>query len=102
MIVRAIRNGDPPGRFLKKDDKSGKWVDIGDKRAAEKASQALREKSNEEREASKKDGVPGSSGHDSPLGTSIVISSQAVMSPIDNAGYNDDAAESLPENKAVV
>ena len=23
VIVRAIRNGDPPGRFLKKDEKSG-------------------------------------------------------------------------------
>jgi hypothetical protein len=44
MIVKAIRNSDPPGRFLKKDTKMDKWVDIGDKRAAEKASQALRRK----------------------------------------------------------
>jgi len=29
VIVRAIRNGDPPGRFLRKDDKTGKWIDIG-------------------------------------------------------------------------
>jgi hypothetical protein len=36
VIVRAIRNGDPPGRFLKKDEETGKWVDIGDKKAAEK------------------------------------------------------------------
>mmetsp|Transcript_26945 Transcript_26945/g.44879 ORF Transcript_26945/g.44879 Transcript_26945/m.44879 type:complete len:690 (+) Transcript_26945:131-2200(+) len=49
MIVKAIRNSDPPGRFLKKDIKTGKWYDIGDKRAAEKASQALREKTPEER-----------------------------------------------------
>jgi hypothetical protein len=48
--VRAIRNGDPPGRFIRKDDKTGKWVDIGDKKAAEKTSQALREKTNEERD----------------------------------------------------
>jgi folylpolyglutamate synthase/dihydropteroate synthase len=48
VIVRAIRNGDPPGRFLRKDEKLGKWVDIGDKKAAEKTSQALREKPNEE------------------------------------------------------
>mmetsp|Transcript_46190 Transcript_46190/g.70647 ORF Transcript_46190/g.70647 Transcript_46190/m.70647 type:complete len:875 (-) Transcript_46190:72-2696(-) len=47
VIVRAIRNGDPPGRFLKKDDKTGKWIDIGDKKAAEKTSQALREKTSE-------------------------------------------------------
>jgi len=48
LIVRAIRSGNPPGRFLKKNP-DGKWVDIGDKRAAEKASQALREKPPEER-----------------------------------------------------
>ena len=59
VIVRAIRNGDPPGRFLRKDDKSGKWIDIGDKKAAEKTSQALREKTNEEREQQKKEpGAP--------------------------------------------
>ena len=50
VIVRAIRNGDPPGRFLKKDATTGKWFDIGDKKAAEKTSQALREKSDEEKE----------------------------------------------------
>lgn len=50
VIVRAIRNGDPPGRFLRKDEKTGKWVDIGDKKAAEKTSQALREKTGEEKE----------------------------------------------------
>ncbi|EEC46715.1 predicted protein [Phaeodactylum tricornutum CCAP 1055/1] len=55
VIVRAIRNGDPPGRFLRKDDKSGKWIDIGDKKAAEKTSQALREKTDEEREKLKRD-----------------------------------------------
>eukprot|EP00980_Cylindrotheca_fusiformis_P017897 scaffold5682_cov140-Cylindrotheca_fusiformis.AAC.8 len=49
VIVRAIRNGDPPGRFLKKDSKTGLWYDIGDKRAAEKTSQALREKTVEEK-----------------------------------------------------
>lgn len=48
--MRAIRNGDPPGRFLKKDEKTGKWVDVGDKKAAEKTSQALREKTGDEKE----------------------------------------------------
>ena len=56
LIVRAIRNSDPPGRFLKKDFKSNKFYDIGDKRAAEKASQALREKTPEERVPLKLDG----------------------------------------------
>ena len=55
VIVRAIRNGDPPGRFLKKDEKTGKWYDVGDKKAAEKTSQALREKTNEERDKLKHD-----------------------------------------------
>jgi hypothetical protein len=49
MIVKAIRNSEPPGRFLKKDSKTGNWIDIGDRRAAEKASQALREKPLQER-----------------------------------------------------
>jgi len=48
VIVRAIRNGDPPGRFLRKDEKTGQWVDIGDRKAAEKTSQALREKPDDE------------------------------------------------------
>lgn len=51
--MRAIRNGDPPGRFLRKDEKTGFWVDIGDKKATEKTSQALREKTNEEKEKHK-------------------------------------------------
>ena len=37
-------------RFLRKDDKVGKWIDIGDKRAAEKTSQALREKTDAEKD----------------------------------------------------
>lgn len=58
VIVRAIRNGDPPGRFLKKDEKTGKWIDVGDKKAAEKTSQALREKTTEERDKSKNGEAP--------------------------------------------
>jgi len=50
LIVKAIRSGNPPGRFLKKDD-DGNWFDIGDKRATEKASQALREKVQDEKPA---------------------------------------------------
>jgi hypothetical protein len=48
VIVRAIRNGDPPGRFLRKDEKTGKWYDVGDKKATEKTSQALREKADDD------------------------------------------------------
>lgn len=42
-VVNNIRKLDPPGRFLKKDKDSGYWLDIGDTRAKEKTSQALRE-----------------------------------------------------------
>lgn len=42
QIVEAVRNQTPPGRFLTKDSKGG-WNDIGDGRAREKTSQALRE-----------------------------------------------------------
>ena len=38
-----MRQQTPPGRFLSKDNKSGTWSDIGDARAREKTSQALRE-----------------------------------------------------------
>lgn len=38
-IVRAVRNQNPPGRFLQKDEKTGLWYDIGDQKAQEKTSQ---------------------------------------------------------------
>ncbi|KAL9180338.1 hypothetical protein ACHAXT_008308 [Thalassiosira profunda] len=41
-IVAQIRALDPPGRFLKKDPKTGLWVEIGDKQAWKKAEQAMR------------------------------------------------------------
>ncbi|KAL7541799.1 LOW QUALITY PROTEIN: hypothetical protein ACHAWF_007022 [Thalassiosira exigua] len=42
-IVEAVRNQTPPGRFLSKDSRTGLWNDIGDGKAREKTSQALRE-----------------------------------------------------------
>lgn len=42
-IVSEIRQLDPPGRFLTRDAKSGHWKDIGDEKARDKTSQALRE-----------------------------------------------------------
>ena len=43
-IVEQIRNLNPPGRFLMKEGKdSSTWFDIGDVKAREKVSQALRE-----------------------------------------------------------
>jgi hypothetical protein len=48
-IVDHIRNLNPSGRFLKRDS-NGIWVDIGDRKAREKTSQALREGAPEIRE----------------------------------------------------
>ena len=42
-IVSEIRALDPPGRFLQQDKASGLWKDIGDEKARDKTSQALRE-----------------------------------------------------------
>lgn len=46
-IVRSIR--DATGRFLRKDEKSGLWFEIGDDAAREKTSQALRQRAPEMR-----------------------------------------------------
>jgi len=58
MIVQAIRNSDPPGRFLKKNEETGKWYDVGDKQAAIKASQALREKTKDFPDPAEKNAKP--------------------------------------------
>jgi hypothetical protein len=42
-IVNAVRSQNPPGRFLQKDGKTKFWFDVGDQKAQEKTSQALRE-----------------------------------------------------------
>jgi hypothetical protein len=40
-IVRIIR--ERGGRFLRRDENTGEWIDVGDRKAVEKTSQALRE-----------------------------------------------------------
>ena len=42
-IVQAVRAQSPPGRFLQHDKLTESWKDIGDNKAREKSSQALRE-----------------------------------------------------------
>ena len=42
-IVHAVRSQNPPGRFLQRDSDTDLWYDVGDQRAQEKTSQALRE-----------------------------------------------------------
>lgn len=87
LIVRAIRNSDPPGRFLKKDDKTALWFDIGDKRAAEKASQALREKTPEERSRLRQEA--------SSTTTTNTSTSRAPLQSFSNPSY-------VPANDALV
>ena len=43
MIVDEIKARNPPGRFLKQDNNSKLWYDIGEKKALDKTRQALRE-----------------------------------------------------------
>jgi hypothetical protein len=56
-IIRQRRALVPPGRFLKLDEKSGLWNDVGDKKAREKTSQALREKAPELRKKYEDEGL---------------------------------------------
>jgi len=43
-IVYSLRyEQDPPGRFLKYDEKDGAWHDVGDEESLKKTSQALRD-----------------------------------------------------------
>mmetsp|Transcript_25212 Transcript_25212/g.28731 ORF Transcript_25212/g.28731 Transcript_25212/m.28731 type:complete len:795 (+) Transcript_25212:282-2666(+) len=54
-IIKTWRSQEPPGRFLKLDDKTALWMDVGDKKAREKTSQALREKAPEIRRKQEED-----------------------------------------------
>lgn len=62
-IIRLWRGQVPPGRFLKLDEKTGLWNDVGDKKAREKTSQALREKAplirKQQEDEKEKDDVKG-------------------------------------------
>jgi len=58
-IVKKWRSQSPPGRFLRMDDKTGLWSDVGDKKAREKTSQALREKAPQIRRELEEAGYPG-------------------------------------------
>ncbi len=51
LIVGALRAASPPSRFLRVNEATNQWEDVGDRRASEKVSQSLREKDKNEREA---------------------------------------------------
>lgn len=49
LIVAALRVASPPSRFLRLNEDTKSWVDVGDRRAAEKVSQTLREKDKDQK-----------------------------------------------------
>ena len=93
-IVDAIRKLDPPGRFLKKvtkNDEEG-WIDIGNRMAREKTSQALRERAPERREELKmstldNDAAGTSKGPEKEVGTDSSTLKQKEESRHPSAPY---------------
>ena len=49
LIVAALRVASPPSRFLRLNEDTKSWIDVGDRRAAEKVSQTLREKDKDQK-----------------------------------------------------
>ena len=49
LIVAALRAATPPSRFLRVNETTNQWEDVGDRRASEKVSQSLREKDKKEK-----------------------------------------------------
>jgi hypothetical protein len=84
-IVHAVRSQNPPGRFLQKDANTDRWYDVGDNRAVEKTSQALREgapdirskKASEDndsdKEAEQSEKRPASAAHKKPAPVNFVM-----------------------------
>jgi len=75
-IVKAIRTGKNPGRFLRKGD-DGKWHQVSDKEAAWKASQALREKSRWS--SMKQDEAPPSPATTGTLAAGVIAQNEAAI-----------------------
>lgn len=61
-IINEWRALDPPGRFLKQDEVTKLWNDVGEKKAREKTSQALREKTPVKQREGQQDGGGYDSG----------------------------------------
>lgn len=43
QIIHMVKNQDPPGRFLKRDNRNNPWFELDDEKAEKKTKQALRE-----------------------------------------------------------
>lgn len=72
-IVRAIRAQNPPGRFLERNQVDGKYNEIGDYKAREKAAQALRKEARDDR---KSNSSPNETAATNPMMQSLPLHSQ--------------------------
>jgi hypothetical protein len=88
-IVNAVRSQNPPGRFLQKDAKSELWYDVGDQRAQEKTSQALREGAPDIRQKLTK-------GETSPTEESTTASTTGVTAPENSNSSTGTATQPVP------
>ncbi|CAB9501488.1 expressed unknown protein [Seminavis robusta] len=98
-IVHAVRSQNPPGRFLQKDSKSDRWYDIGDQRAQEKTSQALREGAPELRTKLKDDKPPARSTSKSSV-TGVPLDSRSDDGAKSPAPSEPDAPSNPPSRAA--
>jgi hypothetical protein len=99
-IVNAVRSQNPPGRFLQKDNKTNLWFDVGDQRAQEKTSQALREGAPDIRKkvaaAKEGEGSAVSAGDSTNEGgKSASGNSQNSKSPLEASNSSQDGAASV-------
>jgi hypothetical protein len=87
-IVSAIRELDPPGRFLKKSEQLEQWEELPDERAIHKACQVMRDidradrKYREERRLAKKAKQAAHSRGDELTVTDRALESASLASPI--------------------
>ena len=89
-IVRAVRDGPNPGRFLKRDAWTGQWHEVGDKVAFRKTGQALREKAPQFRLVRGQGGEGGSSDNDtqaSPRSPAPPLAHRPMAPPVYPAGH---------------
>jgi len=86
-VVWAIRQCDPPGRFLKVDKSTGMWYEIGDQAAFRKTGQALRENSFEYRTCWKR----ALEGPSAPAGT--------CSSPSSTSSEEEDSVSTPKDDK---
>jgi hypothetical protein len=94
-IVRAIRSGNPPGRFLRKG-LDNNWRDVGDKVAAEKTSQGLRERSNAEKRQRSAQRESLRIGREGAAVTAAVVEPDSKKIKLDGAALSISADSIIP------